>query len=116
MDKSKEAAGGFLNEVRLTDAFAAEYVAAPGDNAIRENVEADGTFLDLNTSTVIRLPNLHQLIHILKQSELTHHELGLHPSGLEITDLGPNFSGEIYAEGFDGPINLRISSGTTRCF
>lgn len=51
----------FVSEARLTDAFAAEYVAAPGNDTIRENVETDWTFLNLNASTVIAglLPYLH---------------------------------------------------------
>lgn len=43
----------FVGEGRLTDAFPAEYVATPCDDTVRENIEADRTFLDLNALIVI---------------------------------------------------------------
>lgn len=60
MDGFLKAARVFVNGARLTDAFTTKYVAASCDNTIRENVEADRAFLDLNTLiiTVGLLPYL----------------------------------------------------------
>lgn len=106
------------SQERLTYAFPAEYMATPSDNTIRENVEADRTFLCLNTLTVT--PRLLSCLRwptcTKKLSEFTYRQFGLHPFGLKFTDLSPHFVNEFFTKRFDGLLDLRISSSSTRCF
>ena len=45
--------GGITNGAKLTDALATEYMTAPSDDAVRENVKADRAFLNLTILTFI---------------------------------------------------------------
>jgi len=80
-----------IQEIRLTDAFTTEYMATSSDDTIREGIEADGTFLNLEALTVV--PGLLWCLRWFfrtrtsKWNEVAYRQLGLHPFSLKLTDL-----------------------------